>query len=452
MIEKLKQLLLKGNQRSVKSKKNILLMLFFQGANMLIGLLLIPMTLGYVDNATYGIWLTLSTMITWVRVLDIGINHGLKNKLAQSLANDNNELSCRYVSTTYAMLTLIFLPIMLVLLILTPILNWRSLLNIPEVDPLVLNVSISIIIVYFCLNFILSTINVVLYADQRPADASFRTFVQQIASLIIIWILTMTTKGDLIKLCLGLCASPLLIVFVFNITLFRGRYIKIAPRLKSIDFSLVPSLMSLGIKFFIIQIGFIVQYQLSNILILRYFGAADVTVYSIAHRYFGVLHSVWQTTIVPIWVGVTDSIEKNDYAWIRNIIKKYTRFFGFFALLLLIMLAFSDFAYELWLGGRVQVPFELSLWTMLCNMVIWYGAIYINVLNGAGVLKVQTVSSVISPIVFLLSFFILKEIGIGIIAIPIACILSSFNGLLFAPIQCRLIFFKMTKKNNIFFK
>ena len=161
---------------------------------------------------------------------------------------------------------------------------------------------------------------------------------------------------------------------------------------------------------------------------------------------------MWQTTIVPIWVGVTDAIEKNDFTWVRNIIKKYYQLFGVFASLLLVMLTISDFAYDLWLGGKVQVPFDLSFWTMLCNMVFWFGSICINVLNGAGVLKIQTISSVISPVAFLVSFFILKELGVGIISIPMACILSNFNGLLFAPIQCRLIFFKMINKDNILFK
>ena len=58
-INKIKLFFQKGNERSLKAKKNILYMLFIKGGNILIGLLLIPMTLGYVDSETYGLWIAL---------------------------------------------------------------------------------------------------------------------------------------------------------------------------------------------------------------------------------------------------------------------------------------------------------------------------------------------------------------------------------------------------------
>lgn len=39
---------------------------------------LVPLTLGYVDSELYGIWLTLSSIITWLQFMDIGFTNGLK--------------------------------------------------------------------------------------------------------------------------------------------------------------------------------------------------------------------------------------------------------------------------------------------------------------------------------------------------------------------------------------
>lgn len=116
----------------------------------------------------------------------------------------------------------------------------------------------------FCLNFILSTINVVMMADQQPADASLRSLVQQLVSLAIIYVLTLTTKGSLVNLCLALCASPLIVVLFFNFSLFRGKYAGLAPSFNNIDFSVAPDLMKLGIQFFIIQVAGIIQWQMAN--------------------------------------------------------------------------------------------------------------------------------------------------------------------------------------------
>ena len=55
-------------------------------------------------------------------------------------------------------------------------------------------------------------------ANQQPADASLRKLVQQLVSLAIIYVLTLTTEGNLVNLCLALCASPLIVVLIFNFT------------------------------------------------------------------------------------------------------------------------------------------------------------------------------------------------------------------------------------------
>ena len=89
---------------------------------------------------------------------------------------------------------------------------------------------------------------------------------------------------------------------------------------------------------------------------------------------------------------------------------------------------------------------------MLYNLVICFGAIFINVMNGAGILIVQTITSIVSPFIFILSFFLLYEIGFDTISIPIAGILSSINGLVFAPVQCYLLYFKNKKTDSILFK
>ena len=194
-----------GNERTIKAKKNIFLMLLIKGGNILIGVLLVPITLGYVDTDCYGIWLTLSSMVLWISFFDIGLNNGLKNKLAQAIANNDHDLARKYVSTTYVLLVLIFLPMMFVLIGISPLINWNNLLNIGS-DELLL-APICILIAYFCINFILSTISTVLNADQRPADASLILFLQQSASLIVILIMIVTTKGSLVNLCIGLCIS-----------------------------------------------------------------------------------------------------------------------------------------------------------------------------------------------------------------------------------------------------
>lgn len=441
IIKKLKDRIMEGSERTAKLKLNIVYMLGLKGGSILVSLLLVPLTLNYVDNETYGIWLALSSMVTWVHFFDIGINNGLKNKLTEAIARNDYILGQKYVSTTYAILTLIFVPIMVLLLLIVPFLNWSSILNLPKESAEGLMSVICILIVYFCINFILSTINIILQADQRPADASFRQFLQQFTSLVIIYILTVTTKGSLLLLCLGLCASPLLIVSLFNVTLFCGRYKRLAPKLSAIDFGVAPSLLKLGVMFFICQISLMIRTQMANFLILRYYGAEEVTNYNISTRYFEVLTMIWGILMTPVWAAVTDAITKGEMTWIKNALTKFSKALLAISILALIMLTASDIVYDLWLGGKIKIPFILSFFVMLFQISSMFSSLFVQTLNGAGVLKTQTYISIISPLIFLFSLYIMIDLGWGVYSIPIASIIANVNGLIVAPIQCKNLFF-----------
>lgn len=427
------QILNHGSSRSVKAKKNICRMLLIKGGNILTGILLVPITLGYVNSDTYGLWIALSSMIAWMRFFDIGMNNGLKNNLAKVLATGEYDKAKTYISTTYCILTLIFIPLMFILIYAVPYIDWHSLLNIDHVNGL--SVSICVIVAYFCINFILSTINIVLIADQRPADASFWALIQQIVSLVIIFILTRTTQGSLLNLCLAFCVSPVVVVALFSFTLFKGRYKHIAPSLKNVDFRQASFLMKLGIQFFIIQIAGIIQYQMINFLIMRYYGASDVTAYNIACKYFNILTMVWGILTAPLWVAFTDAMTKSDIRWIQNVLHKYFLAFLVFSVMGGIMLVLSSRFYDIWVGDSVTITFHLSSWIFIYNVVTMYSNIYVSFINGTGNLKIQTIACCISPFVFLAVCFGLMKTELGISSILIAAIVANFNGFILAPIQ-----------------
>ena len=448
MIDKIKSFFNNGNARSIKAKKNIMQMFFIRGTSILIGFVLLPLTVGYVNSETYGLWLTISSMVAWISFFDVGIGNGLRNRLAEALACEDYEMGRRYVSTTYAILSLIFIPLMLIMIPIAQFVDWPSILNVSTENSEGLLATISITIAYFCLNFILNTINVVIMAEQRPADASLRSLIQQIVSLIIIFVLTRTTEGNLVKLCLALCASPILVVTIFNFTLFNGRYKRIAPSLRYVDFKVAPSLLRLGVQFFIIQIAGVVQFQMTNFLIMRNFGGSEVTAYNVAYKYFNILMMVWTILITPLWVGFTDAIAHKDYQWVNNVFKRYTRLFYVFLIVGLIMLFISGFVYDIWMGEKVTIQPKMSFWVFVYNIVFMYATLYVNFLNGAGELRVQTIASFISPFIFLGVTFLLIHLDFGIESILIGSIAANFNGFLLAPIQTKHYLNQIRKQSN----
>jgi len=97
-----------GPKRSIKAKKNILASIIIKGLSILISLVLVPLTINYVNPTQYGIWLTLSSIVAWFSFFDIGLTQGLRNKFAEAKANGEDNLAQILVSTTYAILAIIF--------------------------------------------------------------------------------------------------------------------------------------------------------------------------------------------------------------------------------------------------------------------------------------------------------------------------------------------------------
>ena len=133
LIDKVRNKIAHGNARSVTMKKNILWSFLIKGFSIIISLLLVPLTLGYVSSELYGIWLTLSSIVTWFHFLDIGFTNGLKNKLAESIALSNWDRGKALVSTTYVMMLLVFIPLCVVAVFVIPHINWASFLNVNAV-------------------------------------------------------------------------------------------------------------------------------------------------------------------------------------------------------------------------------------------------------------------------------------------------------------------------------
>lgn len=453
-IGEIKKKIIRSDARTKVVLRNIIGNVVLKGVSIVLSLAIIPLTIGYVSEYNYGIWIALSSTIAWLAYFDIGVNNGLRNKLTKSIAEGNIRLAREYVSTTYAILVLIFIPLLIIFGAITPIINWYSLFSIDSKEVEGLQYLVLIFGCYFCLRSIFSTINVVLLAYQRTAEASLRGVIEQLASFLAIILLVYTTKGSLLYLCYAFCLLPLFIVLLFNLTLFGGRYKEIRPSIKFVKWDLKGDLLSLGIKFFVIQIAGVIQFQAVNFIILKFFGPIDVTAYNISFKYYHVLYMLWGLIIAPIWNAITEAKAKNDKAWIAKTVARFRMIFYLFLIISILMLIISPTVYHLWLGDKIsEIPISLSVCVAIYTITLVWGSIYVNVLNGLGALNIQFIASLVSPIVFLAMSYLLVSFGLGVESIVISSIIANFNGIFLAPYQYyKLMKHDGSKSNSIWLK
>lgn len=427
----------KGQQRSVKAKKNILASFVIKGIGIAVSLLLVPLTIHYVNPSRYGVWLTISSIVGWFSFFDIGLTQGLRNKFAEAKAKGDDDLAQTYVSTTYAILIIISCFVWIIFMLSNQFLNWSSMLNIPAGMEKEVSILAIIVFTYFCLQFVLKIITSVITADQQPAKSSAINVLGQVLSLLLIFILVKTTHGSLIKLGVALCISPVFILLGANLFFFRSAYKKYQPKLSRVRFSHIKGLFNLGLLFFIIEIAVVVQFETANVIIARNFGTTHVTAYNIVYKYFGLLNMVFTIFLIPFWSASTEAFLKKDMEWIKKGIKKYNMLNILLAGTGVIMLIFSEKIYTLWLGkGTISIAWSLSLWGFLYFNVLIFGGKYVNFLNGISALRLQLYTSLISPIIFLgVAIFLIKYYHLGVYSLFIASIIANFNAYLLAPIQ-----------------
>lgn len=99
--------LFNGDKRTVLYRKNTVIVLVCQAINIIVNFLLVSVVLNYLGVEEYGIWIILTTIVSWFTFFDIGLGHGLRNRYAEEKVKRNEENIKMYVSSTFYMLLVI---------------------------------------------------------------------------------------------------------------------------------------------------------------------------------------------------------------------------------------------------------------------------------------------------------------------------------------------------------
>lgn len=436
LIQRLKDNLNSGSVRSVKARKNILASFGIKSISIVIGFIFVPLLVNYLGTAEYGIWITLGSIVAWINYFDIGLGNGLRNRFAESLANGERKLARIYVSTTYAALSMIFGTFFVIFLTINPFLNWSTILNAPPSLEIELNNLVVITVGFFLLRFIFKLISIIIAADQRTAISNLFDPLANIISLSVILVLMKTTEPSLLNLGIVLSASPVLVLLIATLYFYKNDYKDFRPTLKLVNFKYFKSLAGLGIQFFIIQITVVVIMSTNNLIITQIVGPEAVTSYNIAYKYFGLISMIFVIITNTYWSAFTEAYVKNDFIWIKRILRNLIKLWFGVVVLLAVMLLFSDKFYLIWIGEKAKVPFLLSAFTALFIMIyIWY-SIFIYFINGTGKIKLQLYTSVSVAILNIpVSIFFASTLGLGAAGVILGSCVTYLPGAILGPMQ-----------------
>ena len=425
------------DSRSKKMYKNTVAMIGIRGVSMILTLISAPIMLHHVDRADYGVLLTLTSIVGWVGYMDVGLGNGLRNKLPEFLAKGDFHSAKKIVSSCYVTLAIYVALIIVIFLMVSPFVDWLGVLNSPTSDAGEIRGLTNVVFIAFCIQFLFGLINSILFAYQMPAFQSLFTFVGQFIALIALVIQVYVFDVTSV-LQIGAVNSmiPPLVLFLGSIGLFRTKLKEIAPSFKLFEFKSVGSILSLGLKFFVLQMITIVLFQANSIIIARVVSPEAVVEYNLAFKYVSLLTMIFTIVITPVWSATTDAYVRKDFAWINKTISLSRKVCIASIFIGVLMVLASKFVYGIWLGkGTIDINYSTTGLILLYISFEMLYKVYGTIINGTGKVFAQIILTGVIAIIYIpLAILLGKLFGLSGVLIANAIVFAL--NYLWSKVQC----------------
>ena len=390
-----------GNTRTALIKKNVLASFFIKAWSALVQLALVPLTLSCLGVYENGVWLTISSVLLWIDNLDIGLGNGLRNKLAVCMAQGDTAKAREMVSSTFAMLIGIIVPVVCLLIIFELLGDTYSVFNVDEQRVSNLTTVIVAATILIGTTFVFKFLGNFYMGLQLPAVNNLMGSLGSTLVLIGTYMVYLQGSHSMLMIALVNTGAPLLVYLICYPITFLGKYKALRPSFRFVNLGAAKELFSLGFKFFLLQIPGVILFFTSNILISHLFTPEMVTPFQIAHRYFALTMTLFTIICVPFWTATTDAYARKDYAWIRHANRILNLIMLSILALITLMTMLSGFVYDIWIQGQAFVPFSITLISAIYQFIILLSMRYSFVLNGIGVLHLQLILTITASVVYI---------------------------------------------------
>ena len=411
--------------------------------SMIISLLYVPLLLRYLGDSKYGLWATMLSIINWINYFDVGIGNGLRNILSKELYNNDMYEARRSVSTAYIILTGIATIVYVILIASVFLFDWKYVFSTDINVMPVLIISFS----FISINFVLALSNTLWYALQKPENVSVRGCLVQLFNLIGIIILDKISHGSLIAVSILFGASTL-VVYLINTYKIMCNNTSLRPSKSFFAKEKISAICNIGIKFFFIQLFCILLFTVDNLLITHYFGAEEVTPFSIVNKVFNTAYTVFAAFLVPYWSRSTAAFANRDEKWIKNAIRKTS----YICLLFICGYAFILLIFRpvvaLWLGRNLEYPSGLIFLMFIFYSIYSILAVECQFINGSGKINVQLIIyAIIGTANIPLSILLGVNLHLGAVGIRLATTILIFIEVIILGFNLKDIVYGIDKEN-----
>jgi len=400
-----------------KIKINIYRNSIFQAISVAAGFYLYPLLIGYLEPVALGVWLTIISITSWFMILDIGLSHGLRNKLSELIVKKKTLLAKSYLSSTYYYLGLFLFLLLILMGLILAFVDINIIFNIKKDSIEHLNVAVFLVLfsamfnLFFSINFSLSN------AMQDASFINFRNMLFNVQMIVILFILTYLRNGTLLDMAIIFMVSSLMVNFITTWVLY-AKHKAYIPSVSLISFDLFSKNIKLGLDFFVINISALIMFSTDSILIAHLINVESVAQYSIILKVFMIFIMLQGFYTGPLWSAYSEMYHRSDFFWIKRTLKKSLIATFCIYIAVFFVAIFFEHILEVWLGSDDYYNQYLVVAVSMYIGIRLWSSNFSTLLNGLSVIKLQKYTSIVAAVINIpLSIYLVKYTDLGIAGI-----------------------------------
>jgi O-antigen/teichoic acid export membrane protein len=387
-------------------------------------LITVPLTLKYLGNERFGLWMTISSVLAMAAFADFGVGNGVLNTVAKAFGKDDMEGVRKAVSSGFAVLNTIAVLLLLSFFSIYRFVNWANFFRVyspqarAEAGP-----ALAVFAICFALNISMDVVQRV----QLGLQQGYRYGLWLMCGSVVGFIGVLTGiwfRVSLPVLVMAIAGAPIFATALNAVHFFGFVRTDLRPTWGLVSRDVISQIAKLGGLFFVLQVVVAVSYSADNFIIARTLGAVNVPEYAIPQRMFGLIAMMSSMLIAPLWPAYGEAISRSDMKWVRHTLKRSCLIvFGATSAASFTLLILSHRLIHWWVGSRIHPPFILLLGIAIWTVVSCCGDALGVFLNGSSVIRFQVIVASAFGIGCLATKVILIR-QFGIIGIPWATVLA----------------------------
>lgn len=393
-----------------------------KGISILVNFLSIPIAINYLGNEGYGLYATITSVLGWLQISNLGVGLGLQNALTEAVALEKKETQNELINTAIFLLFFLSIITFIIILIISPTINWIEIfpsksITLQNQTSQAVNLAIIIYIIIIFLSFVGP-----IYAAYQKLDYFYSwNALAQIAGLIGLIFATKTNQG-LQGIILGINGANVVLITISAVWILKK--LNLTLSINKIRLNSLRKIFYSGSAFFIIQISMLGIYQADRLIISQVIGMSSVTPYTVAFKLFSTFSLLISLALGPLWPAYGEAKSKGNKVWIEATHKKILKYGGVVYLgITICVLTFYKPIFVFWVGEEAMPSFILLLVISIYFLIKLWTDIFAILTNGLDIIKPQAISAIFQAFITVPGMVILGK-KFGLVGIPLAGIIG----------------------------